>query len=152
MLPPAVSVDCVRLFRVSHCIHIYIYMLCRLCTRVYIAIYVYMQGIYAYMEPGKHIYRSYIYIYIICLFLCVCVFCMLHMCKWVQIGANECFVAYQKLSCNSCSHVSTLLVTCTTHLHTTEKITKNLTTSKQPEILIAELLQLKCHCYLQVQI
>ena len=65
-----------------------------LCTRVYIAIYAYIQGIYAYIEPEKYIFRSYIYISFLCLFVCFCVFCMLHMCKWVQIGANACFVAH----------------------------------------------------------
>ena len=39
-------------------------MWCALCARVYIAIYAYMQGIHAYIEPCKCIYRPYIYIYI----------------------------------------------------------------------------------------
>ena len=47
------------------------------------AIYAYMQGIYAYMEPGKHIYRPYIYV-CPCLYVCFCASCMLHM------HANEC--------------------------------------------------------------
>ena len=64
----------------------------RLCTRVYIAIYVYMQVIHAYMEPSKHIYGSYIYDPYIC-FPCLFVFmnfvCCIYEngCKWVQIHA-----------------------------------------------------------------
>ena len=53
-----------------------------LSTRAYIAIYAYMQGIYAYMEPGKHIYRPYIYV------------CHVYLCVFVQVAcciyANEC--------------------------------------------------------------
>ena len=48
----------------------------------YMAIYAYMQGIYAYMEPGKHIYRPYIYVFHV------------YMCVFVQVAcciyANEC--------------------------------------------------------------
>ena len=82
LLLPAASVACMWLFRVSHSIyiyiHIYIYIyiyicvcvcvLCGLCARVYIAIYAYIQGIYAYIEPWKYIYRSYIYVCHVCLF------------------------------------------------------------------------------------
>ena len=73
-------------------------MLHRLCARVYIAIYAYMQGIYAYIEPGKYIYRSYIYVFYVYLFIFMhFMYWVLHMCKWVQIGANACFVAnFQK--------------------------------------------------------
>ena len=69
-------------------IYIYIYVcVCMqrgLCSRVYIAIYEYIQGIYAYIEPCKHIYRSYIYVFamFICLLLCIlCAVC-------VQMYAN----------------------------------------------------------------
>ena len=52
-------------------LYIYIYMQHRLSARAYMAIYAYMQGIYAYMEPGKHIYKPYIYVSMfICVFLC----------------------------------------------------------------------------------
>ena len=54
----------------------------RLSARAYIAIYAYMQGIYTYMEPGKHIYRSYIYVFHVYL----CVFVQISCC----IHANEC--------------------------------------------------------------
>ena len=69
------------------CIYMPIYMLGGLSAKAFIAIYVYMQGICVYIEPCKRIYRPYIYICLQCLFVCVCVFYMLHMCKWVQIGA-----------------------------------------------------------------
>ena len=55
-------------------------MLCRLCARVYIAIYAYMQGIYAYMEREKHIYRSYIYIYVFYVYLFVFVYFACYIC------------------------------------------------------------------------
>ena len=45
-------------------------------------IYAYMQGIYAYIEPGKHIYRPYIYVFHV------------YMCVYMQVAcciyANEC--------------------------------------------------------------
>ena len=57
-------------------------MQCRLGTRGYVVIYAYMLGIYAYMKPGKHIYRPYIYV------------CHVYMCVFVQVAcciyANEC--------------------------------------------------------------
>ena len=63
-------------------IYIYIYMQCGLSTRAYMVIYAYMQGIYAYIEPGKHIYRPYIYIFHV------------YMCVYMQVAcciyANEC--------------------------------------------------------------
>ena len=46
------------------------------------AIYAYMQGIYAYIELGKHIYRPYIYVCHVFL----CVFMLFSCC----IYANEC--------------------------------------------------------------
>ena len=64
-----------------------------LCTRVYIAIYAYIQVIYIHIGSLEKIYIGHIYIYI-CLSIFVYVyfyaFCMLHMYKWVQIGANSC--------------------------------------------------------------
>ena len=44
--------------------------------------YAYMQGIYSYMEPGKHIYRPFIYVFHVYL----CVFVQFSCC----IYANEC--------------------------------------------------------------
>ena len=85
-----------------------------LCKRVYIAIYAYLQVIYAYMEPRKHIFRSYIYIYIYiyipCLFVDFHIFCMLNICKWVQMSEYLCstahqfppMVAYMHFLCKSC--------------------------------------------------
>ena len=71
-----------------------------LCARVYIAIYAYIQGIYAYIEPLKHMYNIYIwviyiYIYFPCLFVCFYALYMLHICKCMQINANACSIAYQ---------------------------------------------------------
>ena len=76
-------------------LYIYIYIYIYICkgiyrqymradysARAYMAIYAYMQGIYAYMEPGKHIYRPYIYV------------CHVYMCVFMQVAcciyANEC--------------------------------------------------------------
>ena len=61
-------------------------MLHGLCARVYFAIYAYMQGIHAYIEPGKHIYRSYIYMFAVCICLYLCI---LHA-AYMQMGANWC--------------------------------------------------------------
>ena len=83
----AASVACTWLFRFLH--SIYIYMLSGLCTRVYIAIYAYIQVIYAYMELGKHIYGLYIYVFHVFLFFfmhymcCICA----NGCKLLQMHA-----------------------------------------------------------------
>ena len=61
-------------------------MLRKLCVRVYIAIYTYMQDICAYMEPEKHIYRSYIYIFA----MFICLYLWIVDVAYVQMGANWC--------------------------------------------------------------
>ena len=93
---------CTWYYRVSHCTHTYIYIcvcvcvcvcLCmqhRLCARVYITIYAYMQGIYAYIEHCKHIYRSYIYILHVFLFVFIHYICCIcaNGCNFVQMHAS----------------------------------------------------------------
>ena len=70
--------------------YIYIYMLHGLYARVYIAMYTYMQGIYAYTEPRKHMYRSYIYVFYVYLFVFVHYVCCIfaNECKLVQTHAS----------------------------------------------------------------
>ena len=70
-------------------IYIYIYILRGLCARVYIAIYAYMQSIYAYMEPLKRIYRLYIYVFHVFLFVFVRYICYIceNKCKLMQMHA-----------------------------------------------------------------
>ena len=56
---------------------------------VYIAIYAYMQGIYAYIELGKYIYRAYIYVFHVYLCVYVLFSCRIYanVCKLVQMYA-----------------------------------------------------------------
>ena len=65
-------------------------MLRRLCARVYFVIYAHIQGLYAYMEPGKYIYRSCIYVFYVYLFVFVYFSCYIcaNGCKLVQMHAS----------------------------------------------------------------
>ena len=61
-------------------------MLFGLYARVYISIYAYMQGIYTYIELGKHIYRSYIYMFSMFIYLYYCIMGV----TYVKMGTNWC--------------------------------------------------------------
>ena len=53
---------------------------------------------YAYMhiKSLENIYIGYIYMFSIVYLFVICALYVLYICKWVQIGANACFVAYHQ--------------------------------------------------------
>ena len=92
---PAAPVTCARYFWASRYIYIYIY--------IYVArterkgadghICVFVEHICILQALQTYIYD--LYICLPCLFVCIYAFCLLHVCKWVQISANVCSVAHQ---------------------------------------------------------
>ena len=98
---PAVSVACAWLFRVLCCIYVYIYIYSVGCVQGYILPYIHICRSYMHIwSLEKKIYG----IHLFAMFVCVCAFCMLNICKWVQIGANACFVAHH-LQCMHAIHM-----------------------------------------------
>ena len=59
----------------------------------YILPYIRIYRVYMHIWSLENIYIGHIYIFDI-FFDCICELCVLHICKWVQIGANACSFAH----------------------------------------------------------
>ena len=72
-------------------IYIYIYVARTERKGAYGHICVFVEHICILQALQTYIYG--LYICLPCLFVCIYAFCLLHVCKWVQISANVCSVA-----------------------------------------------------------
>ena len=65
-----------------------------LCSKVFVAIYIYIQAIHAYIRPCKRIYRPYIYVLYAHLLVFIFILCCVYA-NMLQIYANIGSIAHQ---------------------------------------------------------